>query len=104
MLRFVKLDVCRELVKEFTVKLQIITHLFFLQKRAARNEQYLVSQGLLGLGFGTSEECEAVLQTKYMSEEEEGNDPVTGGYFRTVVPSWRSEEVCCITWSFHIWY
>ena len=44
--------------------------------------------------FGEDEECAAVLDMKYMSEEEDEQENDGGdNYFRVLVPSWRSDKV-----------
>lgn len=42
----------------------------------------------------------SVLQKQYMSEEEEVDDPDFGMCFRRIIPSWRSEKVGCMGWTY----
>ena len=50
----------------------------------------------LSTGYGTKEECDALFQLEYMSDEERMVDfesTFSSEYLRVSVPSWRSEKV-----------
>ena len=50
----------------------------------------------LSTGYGAKEECDALFQLQYMSDEERLVDlesPFSSEYLCVSVPSWRSDEV-----------
>lgn len=78
--------------------LQTLTNnlfLFFFQKYNNRVKTFKAYEESAIVGFGTKEECEAVLNRGYMSEEEDGEvvRENVARTFQKLVPLWRSDKV-----------
>ena len=69
---------------------------FHLQKCAMRQKWFDTAPEHWSTGYGTKEECEALFQVQYMSDEERLVDlesTFSSEYLRVSVPSWRSDDV-----------